>query len=198
MNTAILLSGGMDSIAIAYWLHPDIAFTIDYGQVSAKGEIRAAKTISEELNIDHKIITVDCSELGSGDLVGKPQISSAAVSEWWAFRNQLLLTLVGMKAISMNVDCLLFGSVKGDSIHKDGHLDFFKLINKVFKFQEGNINVKVPAINLTTEELIKKSKIPHSLLAWAHSCHTSEYACGSCRGCFKYLEVMKNLGYETY
>lgn len=198
MNTGILLSGGMDSTAIAFWIRPEIAFTIDYGQLSAKGEIRAAKTICQNLNITHEIIKVDCSKLGSGDLSGKPQIKDAPASEWWAFRNQLLLTLAGMKAIFMDVDSLVFGSVKGDSFHKDGCSEFFSIMNEAFTFQEGNIKVKVPALHLTTEELIKRSKIPHSLLAWSHSCHTSEYACGNCRGCFKYLEVMKNLGYETY
>ena len=28
---AILLSGGMDSIALAYWLRPEVASRLDYG-----------------------------------------------------------------------------------------------------------------------------------------------------------------------
>ena len=40
MNTALLLSGGMDSIALAYWKRPDIALTIDYGQAAADAEER--------------------------------------------------------------------------------------------------------------------------------------------------------------
>ncbi len=31
-KTAILLSGGMDSIALAYWKRPELAITINYGQ----------------------------------------------------------------------------------------------------------------------------------------------------------------------
>jgi 7-cyano-7-deazaguanine synthase len=42
MDTGLLLSGGMDSVALAYWLRPDVAFTIDYGQLSAEGELRSA------------------------------------------------------------------------------------------------------------------------------------------------------------
>ena len=33
---ALLLSGGMDSIALAFWKRPEIAITIDYGQRAAE------------------------------------------------------------------------------------------------------------------------------------------------------------------
>lgn len=198
MKTAILLSGGMDSIAIAYWKRPSYAITIDYGQLSAAGEIRAAKTTAKLLNIKHEIITVDCRALGSGDLAGTEPIKKSPASEWWAFRNQLLLTLAGMRAIPLEIEVLLFGSVKTDSFHMDGTPDFFDKINEVFVMQEGQLRVDAPAIQLTTVELIKSSGIPLSLLAWAHSCHISDFACGHCRGCNKFISVMRDLGNDTY
>lgn len=196
METGLLLSGGMDSTAIAYWKSPDIAFSIDYGQLSASGEIRAARTIAQKLGIRHEIISVDCRSLGTGDLTGEAQIETAPASEWWAFRNQLLLTLAGMSAIKHNLKKLYFGSVKSDSFHADGRSDFFQTINELFQLQEGKIEVIAPAINLTTAQLVQESKIPKSILLWAHSCHTSDYACGHCRGCAKYMSVMQELGYE--
>ena len=36
MKTALLLSGGMHSVAIAWWRRPNIAITIDYGQLPAE------------------------------------------------------------------------------------------------------------------------------------------------------------------
>lgn len=197
MKTALLLSGGMDSIAIAYWKRPDVAFTVDYGQVSAQGEIHAAETVCESLGIPHEVIKTDCSGLGSGDLSGRAPVSLAPVPEWWPFRNQLLLTLAGMRAVSLEVGTLLFGSVKTDNVHADGGAEFFERIDRVFSLQEGNLRVEVPAIHLTTAELIHVSGIPLSLLAWSHSCHVSDFACGNCRGCFKHLAVMKELGYEA-
>lgn len=198
MKTGLLLSGGMDSIALAYWKKPDVAFTIDYGQKSAAGEIRVASHICRLLEIEHEIISVDCEKLGSGDLAGVPTLKIASVSEWWPFRNQLLLTLAGMKAVSCEVEILLFGSVKTDSVHRDGSKKFFEAINKVFALQEGNLKISVPAINLTSTELIQLSGIPRSLLLWSLSCHVSDYACGHCRGCIKHYSVMKELGYEIY
>lgn len=197
MKTALLLSGGMDSIAIAYWKRPAFAFTVDYGQLSAQGEIHAAETVCESLSIPHEVIKTDCSGLGSGDLSGRAPISLAPVPEWWPFRNQLLLTLVGMRAVSLEVSTLLFGSVKTDNVHTDGSAEFFERIDRVFSLQEGNLRVEAPAVHLTTAELIHISGIPLPLLAWSHSCHVSDFACGNCRGCFKHLAVMKELGYEA-
>lgn len=196
MKTALLLSGGMDSIAIAFWKRPDIAFTINYGQLSAEGELHAAETVCRSLGIPHEVITVNCRNLGSGDLSGKSPVPIAPVPEWWPFRNQLLLTFAGMRALSLEVNTLIFGSVKTDAAHVDGGIEFFEKIDNVFSIQEGKLRIVAPAIHLTTEELIKTSGIPLSLLAWAHSCHVSNFACGNCRGCFKYHAVMKELGYE--
>lgn len=197
MKTGILLSGGMDSVSLAYWKRPDIALTIDYGQLSALGEIQAARVVSRNLDIPHEVIAVNCRDLGSGDLAGKPHLAAAPASEWWPFRNQLLLTIAAMRAVPLGVDRLIFGSVKTDSFHQDGSAEFFEKIGDVFSLQEGHLTVSAPAIHLTTAELVKISGIPRSLLAWAHSCHISQYACGHCRGCAKYYSVMKELGYEA-
>lgn len=192
MKTGILLSGGMDSVALAFWKRPQIAFTVNYGQLGAEGELRASRIISQELNIQHEIISVDCRQLGSGDLTGIPQLQNTPTSDWWAFRNQLLLTLAGMKCLALGVRTLMFGSVKTDSFI-DSSPDFFDKIGALFAIQEGNIEIIAPAINLTTTELIKTSGIPNSVLAWSHSCNISDYACGHCRGCIKYLAVMNEL-----
>lgn len=196
MVTALLLSGGMDSAAIAYWKNPEFAITINYGQLSALGEIRAAAEICRTIGITHSIITVDCRHLGSGDLSGSPPLEIAPASEWWPFRNQLLLTLAGIQAVSMNVDRILFGSVSSDSFHADGRKEFFDSMQEVFDSQEGGLILSTPALGMTTAELVRQSGIPIQTLRWSHSCHVSDYACGTCRGCYKYLSTMEELGYE--
>lgn len=197
-KTALLLSGGLDSTAIAFWKKPDIAYTIDYGQQCAQAEIQASTTICNELSIQHEIIQIDCSSLGSGDLAGSDAHESAPCPEWWPYRNQLLITFAVMKAISQKVSNLMLGSIKSDSTHTDGTDDFYKKIDAVVAMQEGNIHIDVPAIHLESTELIRTSKVDISLLSWSHSCHKSNLACGACRGCYKHQNVMKELGYEFY
>jgi len=196
VKTCLLFSGGVDSTALAYWKRPDLAITINYGQKPALGEIRAAKQICKDLSIPHEILEVNCSALGSGDLAGKPANPVSPSSEWWPFRNQMLITLAAMKAISVGIQAIYVGAVKSDNFHADGRQGFFTGINDLMKIQEGSIEVLAPVIGMSSSEIVKISGISLDLLAWSHSCHTSSYACGECRGCFKREAIMQELGYE--
>lgn len=198
MKKGLLLSGGMDSIAIAWWKRPDMAFTVDYGQRPADAEIDAARAICEELSIQHEIIRVDCSSLGSGAMAGTAPSAVAPVSEWWPFRNQLILTLVGMAAVSTKIGDLMIGALRTDGIHADGRPEFVENISQLMSQQEGGLSVSAPAIGMTAAELIRTSKIPDEMLAWAHSCHVANAACGQCRGCQKHYATWKELGRVPY
>lgn len=193
MSEGILLSGGVDSIALAYWKRPACAFTLDYGQAPARAELKASTAICKTLGIDHHIITVDCSSVGSGDLLNRQAIADSPSSEWWPYRNQLLVTLAAMRAISLDVKILMVASVKSDGFHKDGTAGFYQLLSTLMKFQEGGIAISCPAVELTSAELVKISEVPDSILHWAHSCHKSNVPCGNCRGCNKYRKVMFEL-----
>lgn len=191
---AILLSGGMDSIALAYWLRPEVAITLDYGQRAAEAEMAAATRVARILGMEHYVLRIDCSSLGSGDLVGSEPISDAPITEWWPYRNQMLVTLALMKAIQLGVGELMVGSVKTDAQHLDGTPEFYEQLSKLVSMQEGEIKVTAPAIGLTTVELVQKAGIPDRILMYAHSCHTSNFPCGRCHGCNKYMYVKEQLG----
>lgn len=197
MTSALLLSGGMDSIAIAWWKRPQLALTIDYGQKAAKAEKLAAAQICKVLEIRHEVISVDCTSLGSGDMAGQPPDAAAQTSDWWPYRNQLLITLACMRAISEGMKTLYIGTVLSDGeSHVDGTPGFVKKMDDLMAFQEGGLRVIAPAIELSAADLIRSSGIPPSLLAWAHSCHKADIACGDCRGCNKYLSTYRELGSE--
>lgn len=195
-NSGILLSGGMDSIALAYWKKPKYSFTIDYGQKPAKAEIQAASQVSKVLGIEHHIITIDCSTLGSGDMNGSKPLDIAPITEWWPYRNQLLITFACMKGVVLKMDNLFVGSVLSDGAHADGTKEFYKSASDLIKLQEGNISISVPAIDMNTVDLIKVSNVPLSILLWAHSCHTSNEPCMHCNGCKKYLYTLQQLGVD--
>ncbi|OZC35867.1 7-cyano-7-deazaguanine synthase [Marinobacter vinifirmus] len=196
MKSCLLLSGGMDSLTIAWWKRPDIALTLNYGQLAAQAEVEVSKTICKQLNIPHHVIEIDCRSLGSGDMAGGEASDLAPASDWWPYRNQLLITLAAMKAISLGVTHLWLGTVKSDASHKDGAPEFISAISHLLSQQEGQMVVEAPAIDLSTSDLVIQSGIPAELLAWAHSCHRSHLACGDCRGCNKYMEVFQEVGYD--
>ncbi|MCW3847387.1 7-cyano-7-deazaguanine synthase [Sphingomonas sp. LB-2] len=194
----MLLSGGMDSIALAYWKRPEVAITIDYAQKAASTELAVAAEVARTLNMRHEIIRVDCSSLGSGDMAGSEPLAAAPVTEWWPFRNQMLLTFAGMRAVAIGVTELMTGSVASDGTHADGRAEFYAAADALMGMQEGNVRVIVPAIGMTTVELIKTSGVPREILAWAHSCHTGPLACGDCRGCHKHFQVTEQLFDDAY
>src|SRR5437868_208301 len=109
LKTGLLLSGGMDSIAIAWWKRPQWAVTIDYGQKVAAAEKLSAAQVCNVLGIKHEVITVDCGMLGSGDMAHAVPDPHATTSDWWPYRNQLLITLACMRAISCEMQTLYIG-----------------------------------------------------------------------------------------
>ncbi len=193
MPNAILLSGGVDSSALAYWKRPEHAITIDYGQAPAETEIAVSRRITSELKITHHLIRTDTRALGTGPLADSAQLPCAPTPEWWPFRNQFLVTVAAMAAIRIGVTEIMVGSVKSDTGHSDSTPEFIDLLNRLVHLQEGSIRVSAPAHSLTAVELVKESRIPFPLLAWTHSCHTGNLACGSCRGCIKQMEVMESI-----
>lgn len=198
MKTALLLSGGMDSTAIAYWKRPAIAVTIDYGQLPAPAEIRASAAVCDALGIEHRVISVDLSEFGSGDMAGRPQLEVSPLTEWWPFRNQMLITIAAMAILRDGVTELMIGTLRTDSGHVDGTSEFVESTDRLLSMQEGGMRLTAPAIELTATDLIKVSQVPWPILGWAHSCHSSEYACGECGGCRKHYRTMEAMGVEPY
>lgn len=185
----------MDSLSIAWWKRPELAITIDYGQKAAEAEKQASAAVCNELGIEHQIVTVDCSSLGSGDMANSAPDAAAPTSDWWPYRNQLLVTLASMRAIAAGVNTLYIGTVRSDDSHRDGTPDFVRLMNNLVSYQEGALGIEAPAIGMSTAELIRSSEVPPGLLAWAHSCHKANLPCGDCRGCNKFVATYRELGY---
>lgn len=197
-KTAILLSGGIDSIALAYWKRPELAITVDYGQVPATAEIDAAAAVASALNLEHDVVRIDCRSLGSGDLAGSSPSPGAPAPEWWPYRNQLLITIAAARALAKGARQLLIGTVASDCFHVDGTSEFIDSIAATLRMQEGGLELEAPAVCMSSAELVRQSTIPIEILAWAHSCHRSNWACGRCRGCVKHFEVMQELGIGPY
>jgi 7-cyano-7-deazaguanine synthase len=198
MKHALLLSGGMDSTCLAFWRRPDLAITIDYGHKAADGEVRAATAICQALGIEHRIIRCDLSMLGSGDLAGTAPNPNAPASEWWPYRNQMLVTIAAMECIKHGVSVLEIGSLRTDGFHVDGRKSFLEALNALLSMQEGGLCLDAPAAEYSAEELVRVSRIPMDILGWSHSCHVSDYACGHCRGCRKHYETMEAIEIAPY
>jgi 7-cyano-7-deazaguanine synthase len=186
VSSVVLLSGGVDSAALASWLRPDQALFIDYGQVAALGEHRASERVARELGVPWASIAANCHAVGSGLLAGVAASAQAPSPEWWPFRNQLLATLGSAWAIGHGFSEVLFGVVAGDDDrHRDASKWFFESLDALTSGQEGGIRVRAPALNLTTLALIEIGAVQRRVLGWTFSCHSSPLGCGLCPGCTK-------------
>lgn len=188
----LLFSGGLDSSALAFWKRPDVSLTIDYGQKPARGEIRAARSIASQLKLNHEVLKIDLSRLGTGDLAGRRPSQIARASEFWPYRNQMLITLAAMAYLPKGLKRIIIGAVSTD-IHADGTREFITKIDDVLSLQEGAVRVEAPAIRLTGPELLRRSKFPIDLIGLTFSCHVMERPCGQCRGCIKHADTMRSV-----
>lgn len=195
MGSALLLSGGMDSAALAWWKRPDLAIFINYGQKPAGAERIAAKAVAAELGMPLQCVDIDCSSLGSGTMAGSRSHPDAPTPEWWPYRNQLLITMAGAVALRVGgIDSIWIGSVAEDEVNRDGSSQFRDALSTLMHLQEGGITVEAPAAHLSAMELVKTSAAPAELLGWTHSCFVSDKPCLRCRGCQKHLGVLAALG----
>lgn len=200
LKRLILLSGGIDSMSLAHQIRPDHALTVDYGQVAAEAEVAASSAYCDAAGLTHEVIRIDCSRLGLGIMrCGRPDEEgelSSPVSpspEWWPFRNQLLITMAAARAVALGAAELYVGAVRSDRAHRDGLPDFYRLMDELVRFQEGGVRLLAPAVDTDPADLVRASGIPLSLLAWSHSCHRGNLACGLCRGCTKHRRVLEEV-----
>ncbi len=196
MSDLLLLSGGIDSVALAAWLKPEICLTIDYGQNAAMAEILASKQVCSALGLTHAVVTATLDELAAGEMSNHASCRHSPHAEFWPFRNQLLATLGAMYSVKHGYRRVLIGTVSTDSRHRDGTSKFVSTLDTLMHRQEGEIRYEAPAISMTSGELVRQSGIEASVLGWAHSCYLGNLACGRCGGCLKHSEVLQSLGWE--
>lgn len=187
MSAVLLLSGGLDSSAVAAFANPEHCLCVNYGQIAAEAEERAARAVAAELNLPVDSITVDASAVGAGLMTPVEGHRDSGVEpspEWWPFRNQLLVTLCAAWAVTRGFTTVLIGTVGTDGArHRDGSGAFLEQIDRLTVLQEGGIRVEAPAALMTTPELISRREVSDEVLRWTHSCHRANLPCANCPGC---------------
>ncbi len=202
-TSVLLLSGGVDSAAVAAWRRPAVGLFVDYGQRPAKAEYRAAGAVARELGIEFACVELDLGSLGGGLLRDDEEQPSWPSPEWWPYRNQFLISAAAAWTLTrfndivegprrILVEC---GTVASDGArHADGTQLFYETMDRLLELQEGRIRVQAPAISMTSDELLSVSEVDAATLGWTHSCHRSDTPCGECPGCFKREQLLDSLG----
>ena len=188
----MLLSGGLDSAAVAALERPARALFINYGQLPGEAERQAARAVAQHLHLDLDELDIDLSAIGTGLLSGRPQIQIAPTAEWFPFRNQHLVTVAAAHALARGLGTVILGLVSGDSDrHADGTPAFLATLNTLVRSQEGGLRVLAPHINSpSSHELLARSGLPEEIVQQTDSCHISNIACEDCPGCIRRDEIL--------
>ncbi|WP_111511330.1 7-cyano-7-deazaguanine synthase [Mycobacterium kyogaense] len=197
MRRVLLLSGGIDSAALAAWIRPEQCLHINYGQRPAVAEARAARQIAIDLGLPLDEVVVPAAAIGAGLMAeGADGTSLPDVSpEWWPYRNQLLITIAAAWGLRRGFDAVLIGTVAADGArHADGGAEFRAHMDALLALQEGGMRLHAPASHLSAAELIAESGISDAVLGWTHSCHRANLPCANCPGCLKHIEALHEAG----
>lgn len=193
-KVVLLLSGGIDSTVLLYWLiemnYEVFPLIINYGQTTFEGEYNASVNILNNLDI-RDILSIDVSEIstfGKGSLNGEYPKDVTSHSEWFETeffpnRNLILLTLATSYAHSIDSSNIAIGVV-GDS-YKDTSLVFLNSFVRCIEDSLAPISILAPFVGKEREEVVKQAIHLDVPIDKTFSCNAlSDRHCQLCSSCY--------------
>ena len=205
MKAVLILSGGLDSSTLGYWLKANnyrelICLSFDYGQKQII-ELNSAKVIAEKLNATHQIIDLSfiqpllsnssCSLTNNEINVphgeySKENMQSTVVPN----RNSMMLTIAWTIACVEKAEALAYGAHGGDHyLYPDTRPDYFNALNLALRLgsedqRQANLNLIAPFIHWPKAKIVTEGarlQVPFEL-TW--TCYEGrEIHCGLCGAC---------------
>ena len=199
-----ILSGGLDcTVATSIYSNDyDLtAITFNYGQQSLDQEIKHAKLICEELNMEHVIIDLpwlkdisnssltndeEIPEIEESDLDNYDVAIETAKSVWVPARNTVFCSIALAYAESIKADIIIVGWDYEEAItFPDNSKEYLNAFNETIKYGSfDNIEIKAPLIDMNKVDIVKKGVNVNSPMHLSYSCYmgTKEH-CGTCESC---------------
>ncbi len=213
-NKAIaVLSGGLDStVAVTYFkdkyeIH---ALTFDYGQRSAKMEIKSAIAICEQLNIKHTLIDLPwLKKLGKSALTSDEEVPELKMDQlddksicdetarrvWVPGRNIVFTAIATSFAEAEKSRIIIMGWDFEEAVtfpdNSKAFLDAFNNVLKIGSLED--IKIEAPVIEMNKSDIVKlgsKIKAPMNL---SYSCYMGEKKhCGVCESCMRRIRAFED------
>ncbi len=196
-KVTVLLSGGIDSsVLLALLIDQGIESTplfIDYGQVTAEREYKAATEVSKKIGLQlEKISIPNVSKITVNQLT-RPESSQ---NPFYPNRNLLLLTLGSIYAYGKRHHGVGIGVIKaiGTSNFPDNYQIFFdKFTDLIAQSLNYELAILTPFIDISKEEVVeigKKLNVPFEL---TYSCLVNnDHPCRECESCISHEKVLRD------
>ena len=208
-NSAIIVSGGMDSITLLYDHKDEIALGIsfDYGSNHNAREIPFAKMHFERLGIKHITINLDfmhqyfkSSLLDGAEAIPEGHYADDNMkSTVVPFRNGIMLAIAIGIAESNNLDQVFIANHGGDhTIYPDCRPEFINAIDAAATAGTyNNVKVIAPYTKITKSDIARIGKRLGIDYAETWSCYKGgEVHCGKCGTCVERKEALAEAGIE--
>lgn len=199
----ILLSGGLDSavslaLAIKAGYKITLALTFDYGQKSARQEIKASGKLCRQFRIKHQVFNLKwLGKLANNALTNKHKpipsfshLSSFSLSSlsavWIPNRNGLFINIAASYAEALGQKYIITGFNKEEAINfPDNSIGYINAANKVLQF---STLTKVRVISFTARmdkrQIISQARRLRLNLNELWSCYEGgPTPCGVCESC---------------
>ena len=195
-KVTVLFSGGIDSsVLLAFLLNQgleSVPLFIDYGQVTARREYKAAVEISKEFGLNIEKITVPEISKFTINQLTRPDISQ---NPFYPNRNLLLLTLGSNLAFKNKHQGVAIGIIKaiGTTLFPDIQQIFFdKFTDLISQSLNYDLAILTPFIEMSKEEVVEIGKNLNVPLELTYSCFVGDnYPCGECESCVSRKNVLE-------
>lgn len=208
-NSAIIVSGGMDSITLLYDHKDEIALGIsfDYGSNHNAREIPFAKMHCERLGIKHITINLDfmhqyfkSSLLDGAEAIPEGHYADDNMkSTVVPFRNGIMLAIAIGIAESNNLNQVFIANHGGDhTIYPDCRPEFINAIDAAATAGTyNNVKVIAPYTKITKSDIARIGKRLGIDYTETWSCYKGgEVHCGKCGTCVERKEALAEAGIE--
>lgn len=206
-KAVIILSGGPDSVAVAYWAKEqgyDVsAITFNYGQ-KAQIEIEKAGKIAEELDIQHQV--VDLSNLsqiyqGVTSLVDKGMEITSEFTDpiIVPFRNGVFMAVTVAYADGVGANHIFYGAHSSDEqFYPDCRREFYEAFQEAARLgTEKDMVIKSPYSDIKKSGVLLDAVRLGVPLEKTWSCYLNGHVhCGKCESCLNRKKAFKEAGIE--
>jgi len=205
MKAVVILSGGPDSVTVAYWAKAQgydvTAITFDYGQ-KAQHEIEVAHEITEILGIEHKIVDLSkLSEIYEGvtSLVDKDIDVTGEFTDpiIVPFRNGVFMAVTVAYADGVGANHIFYGAHGSDEpFYPDCRREFYEAFQKAAQLgTEKPIEISSPFSDVYKSGIIKAAVKLGVPLEKTWSCYLNgPVHCGACESCHNRQKAFREAG----
>lgn len=216
-NFITLLSGGLDSVVSSYAVAREggagEAVFFDYGQRSAKRELKSAKAIAARLRLGFRAIKLPflaevtrtalvmndkvIPQIKPGKLDDRDETEKSAQAVWVPNRNGLFLNVAAALAEGMGLSRIVVGfNAEEAATFPDNSANFVTKAEEFFRLSTlSGMEVVAPTLGMNKTEIVQyglKLDVPFDLI-W--SCYLGgRKLCGTCESCLRSIRGYRNAG----